>query len=154
MFWEMIKKTAIKTLTELAVKLLFGALIVVIFGAVAYIAPIGKTLVQFPAYGKISFALLVASVIAVPLSLIWAIRLYWRYERFQEAFGVFWDKNYKMRCLSCRKPLKHSSRDDASMLYCSKCNCKHILKDADGNKLSPQAAIDCLKQGSEHEISD
>ena len=31
------------------------------------------------------------------------------HERFREAFGVLWDNNYNMRCLSCKKPLKNST---------------------------------------------
>ena len=46
----------------------------------------------------------------------------------REEFHVLWDKNYKMRCLNCGKPLKYSSSDtDPSIFFCSdpRCNSKH-----------------------------
>jgi hypothetical protein len=51
---------------------------------------------------------------------------------YREVFHVYWDKNNKMRCLNCGKPLKYSSSDsDPSIFFCSdpRCNSKHILKD-------------------------
>jgi hypothetical protein len=64
---------------------------------------------------------------------------------YREEFHVLWDKNYRMRCLNCGKPLKYSSSDtDPSVFFCSdpRCNSKHILKDKNGNKMSEQEAID------------
>jgi len=63
----------------------------------------------------------------------------------REEFHVLWDKNNKMRCLNCGKPLKYSSSDtDPSVFYCSdpRCDSRHILKDKHGNKMSEQEAID------------
>jgi len=70
-------------------------------------------------------------------------------EGFQEKFGVLWDENFNMRCLNCKKPLKHSSTEP-SVFWCSdpKCNSKHVLKDAEGNKITLLKAITVLKQGS------
>ena len=43
---------------------------------------------------------------------------------YREEFHVYWDKNNKMRCLNCGKPLKYSSSDsDPSMFYCSDPRC-------------------------------
>jgi predicted RNA-binding Zn-ribbon protein involved in translation (DUF1610 family) len=67
---------------------------------------------------------------------------------YREEFHVYWDKNFKMRCLNCGKPLKCSSSDsDPSMFYCSdpRCDSRHILKDKQGRKLSEQEAIDLIK---------
>jgi len=67
---------------------------------------------------------------------------------YREEFHVYWDKNNKMRCLNCGKPLKYSSSDsDPSMFYCSdpRCNSKHILKDKHGKKITEQEAIDLIK---------
>jgi len=67
---------------------------------------------------------------------------------YREEFHVYWDKNNKMRCLNCGKPLKYSSSDsDPSMFYCSdpRCNSKHILKDKHGKKITEQEAIDLMK---------
>lgn len=64
---------------------------------------------------------------------------------YWEEFHVFWDKNYKMRCLNCGKPLKYSSSDtDPSIFFCSdpRCNSKHVLKDKHGNKMTEQEAIE------------
>ena len=110
--------------------------------ATSYI-PIKNQLVKHP------FILLVLLAIMVPttaLCLILAIRVYWRYGRFFETFGVFWDKNDNMRCLSCKKPLKHSSTDQ-SIFYCSdpKCNSKHVLKKSDGTKITRGDALIHLK---------
>jgi hypothetical protein len=66
---------------------------------------------------------------------------------YREEFHVYWDKNNKMRCLNCGKPLKYSSSDsDPSIFYCSdpRCDSKHILKDKRGKKLSEQEAIDLM----------
>lgn len=65
-----------------------------------------------------------------------------------EEFHVYWDKNNKMRCLNCGKPLKYSSSDsDPSIFFCSdpRCDSKHVLKDKNGKKLSEQEAIDRKK---------
>ncbi len=67
---------------------------------------------------------------------------------YREEFHVYWDKNNKMRCLNCGKPLKYSSSDsDPSIFFCSdpRCNSKHILKDKLGKKISEQEAIDLMK---------
>ncbi len=67
---------------------------------------------------------------------------------YREEFHVYWDKNNKMRCLNCGKPLKYSSSgSDPSIFYCSdpRCNSKHILKDKRGKKISEQEAIDLMK---------
>jgi hypothetical protein len=67
---------------------------------------------------------------------------------YREEFHVYWDKNNKMRCLNCGKPLKYSSSDsDPSIFFCSNpmCNSKHILKDKRGKKISEQEAIDLIK---------
>jgi len=72
---------------------------------------------------------------------------------WREEFHVFWDKNNKMRCLNCGKPLKYSSSDsDPSIFYCSdpRCNSKHILKDRQGRKMTEQEAINQMPTTSGH----
>lgn len=67
---------------------------------------------------------------------------------WREEFHVYWDKNNKMRCLNCGKPLKYSSSDsDPSIFHCSdpRCDSKHILKDKQGKKITEQEAIDLMK---------
>jgi hypothetical protein len=72
----------------------------------------------------------------------------------RQVFGVFWDGDYNMRCLSCRKPLKNSSIGP-SVFFCSdpKCNSKHILKDARGTKITREDAVNRLKQDSKEKTS-
>lgn len=142
-----VKTTAKKTITELVVKSLWTCVILVLGAGSAYIISLKKKLVQHPSYEEISFWMLLTAVIVIVVILMWSVRIYRRYGRFREAFGVFWDKNYKMRCLSCRKPLKHSSTD-AHLVYCSDpdCNSKHILKSPTGEVVSPQEAVNDLKQ--------
>jgi len=70
---------------------------------------------------------------------------------WREEFHVFWDRNNKMRCLNCGKPLKYSSSDsDPSMFFCSdpRCNSKYILKDKQGKKMTEQEAINQMPTAS------
>ena len=66
---------------------------------------------------------------------------------YREEFHVYWDKNNKMRCLNCGKPLKAGSADDPSKFFCSdkRCDSKHILKDNQGKKITEQQAIEFMK---------
>ena len=65
---------------------------------------------------------------------------------YREEFHVYWDKNNKMRCLNCGKPLKPSSDDEPSKFFCSdpRCDSKHILKNKNGKKITEQQAIDLM----------
>jgi predicted nucleotide-binding protein len=66
-----------------------------------------------------------------------------------EAYGINWNKEYKKRCLRCRSPLKYSSEKfGPSVLFCSSCNEKHVLKDTNGNLLTEQQAIEKLKNAN------
>lgn len=66
-----------------------------------------------------------------------------------EAYGINWNKEYKKRCLRCKSPLKYSSEKfGPSVLFCSNCNEKHILKDTNGNLLTEQQAIEKLKDAN------
>ena len=101
------------------------------------------------------FALLVLFITMTTTTILFFIlwiRNYWRYERFQEAFGVLWDKEYRMRCLACRKPLKKSTLG-TSIFFCSdpNCNSKHVLRKDDGSLLTEEAAKFYLKHPSSEE---
>ncbi len=65
---------------------------------------------------------------------------------YDEEFHVYWDKDDKMRCLNCGKPLKCSGSDDPSKFHCSdpRCESKHFLKTKYGKKISEQKAIDFM----------
>lgn len=66
---------------------------------------------------------------------------------YREEFHVYWDKNNKMRCLNCGKPLKNSSQH-AHIFHCCDPNCdsKHVLKDDNSHAIIESEAIELLKQ--------
>jgi hypothetical protein len=66
-------------------------------------------------------------------------------EELYEAFGVYWNSQYKLRCLRCKWPLKCGSKGP-SIFWCSNCNTKFILRDPDGNLLTEANAIARLKE--------
>lgn len=65
---------------------------------------------------------------------------------YREEFHIYWDKDNKMRCLNCGKPLKPGSDDEPSKFFCSdpRCDSKHILKNNHGKKITEQKAIDLM----------
>lgn len=67
-------------------------------------------------------------------------------EELYEEFGINWNKQYKKRCLRCKSPLKNASvQYGPSVFWCSRCNCKYVLKDSSGNLLTEQEAIKKIK---------
>ena len=67
-------------------------------------------------------------------------------EELREEFGVYWNNQYKLRCLKCKWPLKCSSKDfDSSIFWCSNCEIKYALRDKNGNHLTEAQAIEELK---------
>ena len=68
-------------------------------------------------------------------------------EEVHEAFGVYWNSQYKLRCLRCKWPLKCASKiHDPSIFFCSNCNTKHALRDKSGSHLTEAQAIEQLKK--------
>jgi len=68
-------------------------------------------------------------------------------EKLHEAFGVYWNNQYKLRCLKCKWPLKCASKGhDPSLFWCSNCNTKLPLRDPNGNPLTEANAIEQLKK--------
>lgn len=68
-------------------------------------------------------------------------------EELYEAFGVYWNSQYKLRCLHCKWPLKCASKGhDPSIFWCSNCNTKFALRDTNGNPLIEANAIAGLKE--------
>ena len=68
-------------------------------------------------------------------------------EELREEFGVYWNNQYKLRCLKCKWPLKCASdRKDPSLFYCSNCNVKHSLRDKNGKHLTEAQATEELKK--------
>lgn len=67
-------------------------------------------------------------------------------EELHEAFGVYWNNLYKLRCLKCKWPLKCASKAfDSSIFFCSNCNNKHTLRDLNGIHMTEAKAIEQLK---------
>lgn len=68
-------------------------------------------------------------------------------EELREEFGVYWNNQYKLRCLKCKWPLKCASKlFDPSVFFCSNCNTKHALRDKNGTHLTEAQAIEQLKK--------
>jgi len=68
-------------------------------------------------------------------------------EELLEEFGVYWNNQYKLRCLKCKWPLKCSSdKKDPSLFFCSNCNLKHSIRDKNGKHLTESQAIEQLKK--------
>ncbi len=66
-------------------------------------------------------------------------------EELDEKFGVYWNSQYKLRCLKCKWPLKCASKDfDPSVFFCSNCNRKHALRDQNGIHMTEAKAIEQL----------
>lgn len=73
-------------------------------------------------------------------------------ENLREVFGVYWNDQYKLRCLSCKHPLHPSSnRHDESIFFCSNCNHKFSLRDPNGKHINEAQAIESLK-ATNHKI--
>ena len=64
-------------------------------------------------------------------------------EDLYEKYGVNWNKDYKIRCLKCKNPLKNSTFG-YYIFFCSSCNEKHVLQTDDGEKLNKKEARDLL----------
>lgn len=105
-----------------------------------------KEVVENSNYIKWSPKLIVLLTFLLFFLLTLSTRLYFKYGRFQENYGVLWDKQFKTRWTNCRKRLKYSTHSK-SVLYCSdpKCNNKHTLRDLEGNEITIKQAIELMK---------
>lgn len=85
---EDVKTTATKTITEVLIRCLIQRsweLVTLALGAGDLSLIVFKEkLVQHSAYREVSFWLLLTTVTAAAIILIWAVRIYWRYGRFHE----------------------------------------------------------------------
>lgn len=90
--------------------------------------------------------LIISAIVNIVLLIKWW-RLYSICERFENKFGVLWDKKKRMYCTNCRKLLKNSTKD-FSTFFCSdpKCNNKHFLRDETGNPITKNQAIEKMKK--------
>jgi predicted nucleotide-binding protein len=70
-------------------------------------------------------------------------------EELFEKYGIYWNKGLKKRCMNCKSPLKYSSNiGPPSILFCSKCNTKFVLKDRNNNPITEQQAMEELKNAN------
>jgi len=138
--------TVLKKLTEIAMKQLTPWISSVLVALGTYLGTLWAELNAAPKL--IGYLLIITAILTgiTVLALTSLLRMYLTYSRFQEAYGSLWDKDFNMRCMSCKKPLKPSSQG-TFIYYCADpaCNSKHILKDSNGVELTKQAAIDLIK---------
>jgi len=141
-------KSILKPVIEWVIKKILPWLVSFLAGLVTISLLIKNKLVEHP---YVLLILLTIMTVTTTLFFILWIRIYWRYGRFQLAFGVSWDKNYNMRCSSCKKPLKESTTSP-SLFFCSdpKCDSKYPLKDNFGTEITKQMAIISLMQTAKH----
>ena len=98
-----------------------------------------------------------ATILLILLCCLYTCLKLWRHQRsykppnlqeeLREEFGVYWNNQYKLRCLKCKWPLKCASKiHDPSIFFCSNCDTKHALRDQNGNHLTEAQAIEQLKK--------
>jgi hypothetical protein len=147
---ESLSTTAKKSLIKLTINALYPPLLSIIIPTALYLYSKGEEIISHTKYKEYSLVLLSILLGTTILFLILWVRLYWRYGKFFQACGVLWDKDFRMHCFSCHKPLKYSSTDP-SILNCSdrKCDNKHVLKDKLGQKITEQQAIELIKQSQQ-----
>jgi hypothetical protein len=147
---ESLSTMAKKSLIKLIINSLYPLLVSIIIPMVLYLYSKGEEIISHTKYKEYSLLLLSILLGTTILFLILWVRLYWRYGKFFQACGVLWDKDFRMHCFSCHKPLKYSSTDP-SILNCSdrKCDNKHVLKDRLGQKITEQQAIELIKQSQQ-----
>jgi len=138
-----ILQTAKEELTKLSVKAVWLLFVGILPSILLYFYLKGVEVTSDPRYVKYSLIGLATLSGITILCLTYAWRMYRIYGRYQESFGVLWDKNFNMRCMSCKKPLKESS-DRPEIFFCSKCNNKHVLRDDTGSFLIKKQAIELL----------
>ena len=131
-----------KKVVEQAAIWFWGVLLLVLGSVLTCIISIKNKLIQHACYDEASFWLL---LITLTLLLIGIPAVYWRYVRLREAYGVFWNKDLKMRCLECRKPLTCST-GEANIFHCARCDKKYPLRDVDGAKLTEEEARNRLRR--------
>ena len=141
-------KSIFKPAIEWVAKKIWPWLASVITALAIFFLSVKNKLIEHP---NVLLVLLTIMTATTVLFLILWIRIYWQYERFQLVFGVSWDKNYNMRCSSCKKPLKESTTS-TSLFYCSdpKCDSRYPLKDDIGTEITKRMAIISLMQTAKH----
>jgi len=143
---DTLSTTAKKSLIPLIIQQLWPILLSIVLSATAYFGSLGAEIISHQKYKEWSLVALAILLCTTILFLILWVRLYLRYGRFHLAFGVLWDKEFRMHCLDCHNLLKYSTHDP-SILHCSvrRCDNKHVLQDKSGQRLTEQEAIKRLK---------
>lgn len=154
-FRKILKKTWVKIAAILGgLVLIFEAIDYIIkFRISSYISNVVKDLCKWiisrPNYGLYSLSLLTIFIIVIITLFIKWYRLYLTHERFEDKFGVFWDKKKRMHCIDCHKLLKNATKDP-STFFCSdpKCDNKHFLRDRIGNPITEREAIEKMENNT------
>ena len=137
-------------------KAIIGAIVLALVGGTGGLLYLSKTLLDFSvAIATISTPLWATIFLILLCGLYTSLRLRRHQhplqlppnqEELREDFGVYWNKQYKPRCLRCKYPLKRASKSfDSSVFFCSNCNEKHALRDQNGIHLTEAQAIEQLK---------
>ena len=142
-----LSKTVLSILISKIIEQLIPICASAIIALLFYLLALSKTLVYSPTYVQYSPVLLST---LLGLTILFGInwwRTYSRHERLYQAYGVLWDKEFKMHCLNCHKYIKYGSHDP-SIVHCSdpKCDNKHTLRDIQGQKITEQQAIELIKK--------
>jgi hypothetical protein len=147
---EKVSDTVRKSVISILIGQLWPLAVSSIPTILAYLYLKGSKLIGDPPFAKYVVALLSILLGTSILFLIKWLRFYLRYGRFRFAFGVFWDKDFRMHCLNCHRLIKYSSTDP-SIVNCSarKCDNKHVLRDKSGQKITEQQAIELIKTSQE-----
>ncbi|RJQ31749.1 MAG: hypothetical protein C4562_04700 [Actinobacteria bacterium] len=141
----MIKDKAIEILLDKLADLILKPFISIILTVI--IVLITALFAYILEYGT-NFMIFVVSTVAITTgSFIGWLRIYFKYGRLNEQFGVYWDRDYNLRCLHCKSPLKNSSANGYTF-FCSDpdCNNKHILKDEQSKYIEKHEAVEIMNK--------
>lgn len=144
---ESILSTVQKTFIPLLIKEIWLIILLpTVLAISAYFYSLCAEIISDPRYPKYSLVVLAMLLFTTILFFLLWLRLCLKEKKFLQAYGVFWDKKFNIRCLYCCTPLKNSSKDHGTF-FCPNPNCKqkYILKDDDNNYLTKQEAIKRIK---------
>jgi hypothetical protein len=154
-----LKQMPMKVLRAIAAdvrKTIIGLIVVALIGGYAGLLALSQTVLEtssrilnipIPLWGTISLVLLCALFTYITVRRKTPKKPPNVEKELHEAFGVYWNSQYKLRCLRCKWPLKCASKGlDPSIFWCSNCNTKFALRDPNGNPLTEANAIAGLKE--------
>lgn len=152
---DTLSTTAKQSIIKLILEKLWPILLSIGLSAPAYLYSTSMEIASYPEYKKYSLLLLAILLCTTVLFLILWVRLYLRFGKYNFSFGVLWDKQLRMHCLTCHRLLKYSTQDP-SIFYCSykPCDNRYVLRDNSGQVISEQEAIKRLKSPQQADQAD